>query len=468
MLAIPLSLHAQTATNSFLDSPQVQADILNANQMLESSKLALLNTNNTASLSNLPTAPAPQEQQAITQNQNIWTPAEQAELRAKGIDPRYATPPSALGNVPAATPDAGGNSSPAPANSIAAELQARAEAIFGRATKLVHLDSDQPLGYFLDQVRDPATPCPDPELAVRCGGGLCAIVIDSADVTIARQLVTANPWALDPGTVWAAWRRAYFIFLRVTGDYPPSCSFPGGQWISDGLVPVVEVKAETTAQSFPIKGTSIFSLPFDDINWPPPVAEIFLLQRIEAVHGSLFQKEDRGQIYFGIETTARFFAELLGLIYRRDNTFSMHGKEMTEPIPKSKLANFISQWIEQQAEGVGIPCPTDARVPAVIDRLKVICATDHVDEAEGLQLYVCERLERKAGVTLTAKELFIDYCAFVQARDAVRYPEQVFLQRIAVALREQFGVCRSHSVRRLNPNGGLSFRTGYRSLAFKK
>jgi hypothetical protein len=365
--------------------------------------------------------------------------------------------------------ETGGSASTTTAIPVVTELQARAEAIFGRAPEIVRLDSDKPLGYFLDQFRDPAAPCPDPEIAVECGGGLCAIVMNGADEKFVRELVAANSWSLDSGTVWAAWRGAYLIFARVTGESPPNCSFPGGQWISDGLVPFVDLTAETTSQSFPLKGTCVFSLPFDAIGWPAPVAELFRLKRIESEHGQLFQTDGQKQIILGHETAAQFFAELLGLKYsRRDDTFTTTAGGKTELIPKSNLQKIIFDWLRQQTAAAGIKCPSDdVLVARVVERLKKVCAVEQLDESEGLAIFLTDRLELKAGASVSSAELFSSYREFCQARGAVCFAERAFHKRATIAIREQLGICKNHCVPRQNPDGSTALKYGFRNLALK-
>jgi len=211
-------------------------------------------------------------------------------------------------------------------------------------------------------------------------------------------------------------------------------------------------------------GTAVTSLP------PAQDYETQLIQRLESIYGPLFEKHEPNQINFGLETAARFIFELLDLKYStRADIFSIIQESQPGPIPKAKLANFIATWLQNQAALAGYavrPDASDFPVPAIIERLKQLCLVDYIDEAESVQLFICERLQRKDGASLTSEELFSDYQLFCKARGAVCSSQQIFLQRIAGALREQFGVCRSHSVRRSNPKGGLSFRAGYWGLAF--
>jgi len=181
-------------------------------------------------------------------------------------------------------------------------------------------------------------------------------------------------------------------------------------------------------------------------------------------HGPLFQINASERIIFGLETTAHFFADLLGLKYSpRDGTFIM-GNEL---FPKSKLAALISQWLRKQAGLVGISYPPADPTTLVFDRLKQLCAAELIDESEGLQIYRRTCLERKDGGSVTTEELYRDYWAFCQARAVVCYPERIFYRHIAAVIREHFGICRSHSVRRTKPDGGLALKYGYWNLAFK-
>ena len=352
------------------------------------------------------------------------------------------------------------------------DLLARAAAIFG-PVEIIRLEDDtRPLGTFLDAVRRALKgPYANSVIAVPCGGqsALCAIVANMADVESLAALLKENTCLND--TVWTRWNNFVLIWLRLEGWHAGTTTLPGISWIgSECLLPVVDVPdAGQCSGDFPVssKGAAIMTVNFKQLVWPADVHEIFAVQRLESQYGRLLEIDPLGRVIIGDLTAAHFFAERLKLSYTRtSDAYTMIADGETTLLPKAQLTKIIGDWLRQQAAAVGITYSTDAPVKMVIEKLRHVCAVAQFDAGEGLQLFLVERLERKDGASVTAEELYQKYQIFAQARGAACYSRQIFCQRIAVALREQFGICRSRSVRRPNPdNGGLAFRTGYRGLA---
>lgn len=194
---------------------------------------------------------------------------------------------------------------------------------------------------------------------------------------------------------------------------------------------------------------------------------MLLLQRMEATHGKLFEQDAQCRVIFGDITAAHFFAELLGLSYApHADTFTMDAGGKTALLPKAKLNAIIADWLRVRAAAAGIPClANDSPAVLVIAQLKCVCVVEQLDEAEGLHLFLTERLERKAGASLTTSELFDAYREFCHARHAVPFPERRFLQRVTMAIREQFGLSKNHCVRRTDANGDVALKYGWRNLA---
>lgn len=114
-LAIAMSLQSQTVTNTFLNLPQEQANVVFAHQMLESAKLGLLNSNKAAFANSIfdspvganimaskdvypqiipPTLGSAYSQQQPSQtvtSQNKFTTEDLAYMQQRGIDPNTFT-----------------------------------------------------------------------------------------------------------------------------------------------------------------------------------------------------------------------------------------------------------------------------------------------------------------------------------------------------------------------------------------
>ena len=243
-------------------------------------------------------------------------------------------------------------------------------------------------------------------------------------------------------------------------------------WINEGLLPTVDVVDSTHyPDGFPVtgRGSSPILAKFEDIKWPQQYFERFMLERLEGQYGGLFQIGPRGREIFSHQTAAHFFAATLGLKYTRQTESFTFCREAGKPMPieKSNLCETISDWLHQQAEKAAVKFPAGDPVSDIINALKQICIAVRIDEADGLNIYLREKLEQKAGVSLTTVEVFTDYLAFCEKCGAARYPERTFYKKLSVAIQERFGVCKAHDIQRPKPDGGSTSKYGFHNLAIK-
>ena len=355
------------------------------------------------------------------------------------------------------------------------ELLAKAVQIFG-AAEVIHLNPEdkRPLGPVLEHVRNGITkPYARPIIGVPCGSqsNLCALMIDLDTPANLESMLKGNEWLHD--TVWTLWKNWLMIWVRIDGWRPTDCALPFCFWVSaDGLLPAAEVaEPKHHPTEFPIrgKGMTVLAVKFDQFAWPPDIKEKFLLQRVESVHGTLFQMAPKGRVILGDATAARFFTELLKLSYsRNEDCFSITTDGKTELLPKAKLNTIISEWLRARAAEAGIPYPpNDSPVALVVGRLKRECALEQIDEGEGMQLFVTEGLELKTSTSITTSELYTLYREFCQARNAVCFPERQFFKRVTPAIRARLGLSKNHCVKRSNPDGSVALKYGWRNLAVK-
>jgi len=137
-----------------------------------------------------------------------------------------------------------------------------------------------------------------------------------------------------------------------------------------------------------------------------------------------------------------------------------------------RFADCSNSWPAERSDGGQhrfslSDCPTESTVPAIIDHLERLCAVATLDEAEGLQLFLNERLEQRAGASVTTSELLDDYRAFCQSHNAPCYAGRKFLGLVTAAIRDRLGVGKNHCVRRPKPEGGVSLLYGFRNLGLK-
>jgi len=68
---------------------------------------------------------------------------------------------------------------------------------------------------------------------------------------------------------------------------------------------------------------------------------------------------------------------------------------------------------------------------------------------------------------LTTGEIYDRYVEFCKATGVAMIPKFIFLDKLGNAVRDQFGLAKSHCVKRPHADGRLTARCGFKSLGFK-
>jgi hypothetical protein len=355
--------------------------------------------------------------------------------------------------------------------SLRNDLLSQAKKLFANA-EVVRLDDGRIPVIFQQSVKQLKITCLNEIVGVSCGdnSNLCVIVASYDDTTLLAKILELNPELHK--TVWTTWHRIIFIWLRITGWRPRNCALAGCLWIAAGIIPAVEVADATHyCNGFPVtdRGSTFMTIKFSDLKWPKILHEPFLLERLEGQYGQLFQTGPRRRESFSFQTAAQFFAATLRLKYsRRAESFTICS-EAGEPTPvqTSTLTDFISEWLHAKVETAAVRFPAGDPVTSIITALKDICVIEKTDELNGLLNFLRERLERKAGSSLTTKEMFDHYLAYCKASGAAIYPERAFYKRLAVEMKYLYQACKAHDIKRSNQNGGSTDKYGFHHVAIK-
>ena len=354
------------------------------------------------------------------------------------------------------------------------EIVTKAKAIFGEIQEIELIPGDKkPMGQFIQAARNGLdAPYPHKVIVTPIGGatGLCAIVGDLDHRELLNEVLDLNPWLFQ--SAWTIWRQWQMIWVRIHDDAPVTGGFPGLMWLSEaGFLPVAnlgepeDLKKQSEYLPLPCAGKAILTVPFSDLKWPAPVRNYFIRLKVQADHGPIFEINPENRPVFNPVPVAHFFGEALGLKYSRSgNTFTTAVDEKVELLPKSKLHGQIADSLQRLAADRGIPYNSDAPVDLVIRELKRLCLVEHIDEAEGLVMFLEERVELASGGSVTAQELLAAYQEFAQTRGVDCFPAKVFFKKVAKAIRLKFHVSRSNSIKRQDVNGKEIAKTGYRGI----
>jgi hypothetical protein len=369
------------------------------------------------------------------------------------------------------------NGTKAPSNEpaeLSLDIQDRATKLFGNA-EVVTFDDERIPADFADSVMKLKITGPNNNiLAASCGNGsnLCTIAASWDNPTLMNQILEMNPILYS--TVWTHWRRIAIVWIRVESWRPANRALLGVLWSSDGILPVSDVDADRHCPlGFPDrdKGCEILTIKFDDLKWPPHIRETFLMERIVGQYGPLIQQIVSKKPVINYLMAAAYFGAVLRLAYDTNNDrFLMlpSGKETVEPLSMVELNTSISIWLQRQAAKYPTSFPVGNHVQHVVKVIKEICTFERTDELAGLNQYLHERLERRAGSNHTTNEIFANYSEYCKVTGLAMFPECVFLQRLPKTIREQFGLTKVHNVMRHHDGlGRTTARYGYNGLGIK-
>lgn len=354
---------------------------------------------------------------------------------------------------------------PASPVNLREDLLARAVTLFGKAEVMPYEVSRFP-DIFQKTLERLKTTCRNEIVGVECNttSNLCALVCAYEDADKIRTFINENPCVAH--TAWTTWRSYIFIWANVTGWRPQNCILPGCLWISDGILPAVEVAgSDHYPNGFPDTeyGSAIKSVKFSDFKWHPNLHEEFMLLRLENESGPLLQVVDQRPV-LNLITASRFVITRLGLryFYQTDSFTMVDGDGNRTSLSTNSLTKVIEDWLVKRSAKVGISASPERMVSNVIAAILKQIA---IGPEEGLRRYLNECVERRIGTSVTMAELLAGYQAHCDALGAARMPPRTFYQAVTVSVKQRFGVAKSHDIGRRSPGGKETDKSGFRNLS---
>jgi hypothetical protein len=229
-------------------------------------------------------------------------------------------------------------------------------------------------------------------IGVHCGSeqNLCAIVLPSFEppfINLKNFVLAANPRLKNSAIT--RFGKFDIVWLRIEGWRPANHVFPGGLWISNGMLPVVS--ATETRSSFDacfVQVGPIVTFGFHDLIWPLETHENFILEFLESEHGKLFRHNTPIANTCCFDTAAYFMKVRHILRYdRNEDSFSLLvDTNERRTIDYSELTYTIFAWISEQAKKCGVQYPSGEPEVAIINVLKNICPPASAENRYGLAL----------------------------------------------------------------------------------
>jgi hypothetical protein len=368
----------------------------------------------------------------------------------------------------------GAKATPKTQDELRQDLLAHIQKLFGLQCEFIRLTDERIPKILTEAIQRLKFICAGEFVGVPCGGpsNFAAIALSGAQVDLPayNRFFELNPTLNN--TVTTAAGQVTFVWVKLAGGRLPNRALPNMLWLGDGLLPTTV--GRTTPDSplrLDVIGDSVMEIRFEDLKWPLDVHELLLLERIEGQHGKLVQPVGPRKRTLNYRVAATFLAEALNVIYDKNNdSFFMLPPGTTKygPLSKIQLSNLVSTWLQRQAAKDPASFPTGDHVEKVVKLIKMVSAVERPDEPGVLKRYLIERLERRPGSSLTTKEIFASYSKFCKTTGLAMLPECVFLDKLAKAIRGQFGLTKVHNVMRPHANlGRMTARYGFNGLSFK-
>jgi hypothetical protein len=312
-------------------------------------------------------------------------------------------------------------------------------------------------------------------ICVPCGltsGNLCVLVIP--EIVVVKEFLAINPAVAS--TALSFWRGNFLIWLRITGWQPANQSFDGGWWITDGVVPVVDVSPIALSDNCITQlDRKILNLRFEEINWPEQIHQIFLTQRIQAQYGNLLLLDSSNVKYaLNCNAAAALLHARWGLCYDRfcDQFFckfpNLNDKAMPVDHVRKIILDFLHHLSALKPSEFPVERITTDTAEKLLNLLKVLCLISRPSERESLITYVKTRLIRRDGASSTVAEIYGDYMSVCQATHALSYPKRTFQSILPAVMREEFSILKSHCVERATGDGSRSTsRNGFFGITIR-
>ena len=227
-------------------------------------------------------------------------------------------------------------------------------------------------------------------ISVQCGSthNLCVIVLPSFEppfINLRNYVLAANPRLKN--SVMTRLGKFAIVWLRIEGWRPSNHVFPGGLWLSNGMLPVVSAtEKRSSSDAHFVQVGPIVTCSFRDLIWLDEPRYSFALEYLESEHGKLFRHNPPTANTCCFETAAYFMKVRHILRYdQSEDRFSLLvdvGKRRT--IDYSELTYIIFAWLSEQSSKCGAQYPSGEPEAAIINVLKTICPTESAENSYGI------------------------------------------------------------------------------------
>ena len=329
-------------------------------------------------------------------------------------------------------------------------------AIFGEESVLTHFRSDDPrVPASLAAIADVGDPNSD--LAIECGPGpmghLVAVVCGEPGVVFFRD---KNPALFSVGTRWGC---LTVIWLRLQGPVPRNLFAVPIMWVSNGVIPVSV--QQRTAVYLLQPGAQIPLTRFEEIQFDAAVTSAFGADQIEQRQGNPFLRAHPRGSTLNPLFASEVLLKKLDLVYDRiAQTFCRFdmgtGSWLTVSRPE------ICRLVTERLIGLAHDFPDQfspfevrkATVNHLVWLMQIQGAVEVPTDAEVVQSFFDDGIERCSGAELTQEDLFQGFVVFCRDRK-LSMCSRAFFDRTATKRLGKTSHC-------LGKNGTSRGRIGWR------
>jgi len=301
---------------------------------------------------------------------------------------------------------------------------------------------------------------------------LCAVSIVEENTAALQQFLSLNPAFQKSASI--SWWGSIYMLVRINGWRPASQWHNMGTWISDGMMPVVEITPGQKATPL-VVGGDIPVMEFDDLKWPAALEDKFFQARILAEYGPYYRVLGPRKKVLNEEVFCRIIARSSGLLYDTDtHTYCQRwpGEKSYKPIAKPDVISLVTKCLTGVAAADPNNFPANElrlpRIKSMVEHLKTVVAFTRANARESLIEYVRTRLCPKTGSTLTVEEIQADYLEYGRLKNMSLYPQAKFHVELPQVMLAQFNVSRVNRIQRPSEGTNRSTcRRGFNGVVLK-
>jgi hypothetical protein len=244
-------------------------------------------------------------------------------------------------------------------------------------------------------------------------------------------------------------------------------------WVGTGIVPVATLQFAST--NFVIQDGPVATVEMYSVEWPTQLKDHLRARLMEKAFGPRYlQSGPRRRVLNG-QFWADFLVKQMGLFYQLpQEVFWMcktdGGGAEKVTIERLMVASAHHLRVAATRDPTGFPAGEIRfpRIKKLIEEMKVIAAGHTPEELDALDTFLVDCVEQRSRSYATVSELCQRYAEYCCAKGLQSLPQSIFERRLPAMVREQFGVAKSHDLRRPKGDGALKWQRGFRGLAFRE